>query len=199
MDWEPIDQSARIGIGPEAAILDGVKVWGATVILQAASPGALTRSYGWPLAPVYLEDVTVGDGPSVPRLLMVMHDIEAPADRMRMPADLHIGALLTLLSKSEAPRRVLCLCRAGLSRSPALALVAASALWGGDPGKHVAALRQAAPWCQPNRQVVTLGDRRLGLAGKLSAAVDRLGKQTRSRFGAIGEIGRFVELVGSSG
>ena len=66
-------------------------------------------------------------------------------------------------------------CYAGISRSPAAALIAMVL---DAPGREQAAaltLREAAPHAQPNRLLIELSDDLLGRGGRLVAALDAMG------------------------
>jgi predicted protein tyrosine phosphatase len=68
-------------------------------------------------------------------------------------------------------------CYAGISRSTAGAYVAACLL---NPQReeHAIAqeLRRASPTATPNPRIVALADRALGRDGRMSAAIDRIGR-----------------------
>lgn len=84
------------------------------------------------------------------------------------------------------PERLLVMCNAGLSRSPALALAIAARL-SGRPEDECEALRNAGPHLQPNPRVLHLADEELELGGRLSrAAAQAFPPRQRGRYGALG-------------
>jgi predicted protein tyrosine phosphatase len=68
---------------------------------------------------------------------------------------------------------VLCQCQAGMSRSPAAALLCLAA-WteAGEEAYCVTTVREARPAAVPHRDLVRFGDEILGRAGKLVAALN---------------------------
>lgn len=84
------------------------------------------------------------------------------------------------------PERLLVMCNAGLSRSPALALAIAARL-SGRPEDECEALRRAGAHLQPNPLVLHLADEELELGGRLSrAAAQAFPPRQRGRYGALG-------------
>ncbi|WP_156630108.1 hypothetical protein [Methylobacterium sp. Leaf112] len=126
-----------------------------------------------------------------PHLLLPCRDTEdgAWADA---PGRAHLAALLDLLDDVR-PHRILVQCTAGLSRSPALALVAAA--WSGrDPAEACAAMRRAVPQASPNLLMLAWGDALLGLGGTLDAAAAAAFEFRRDDLGAVGDRTGFREL-----
>ena len=70
-------------------------------------------------------------------------------------------------------------CYAGVSRSTAAALIAAT-IKTGDPEWSARRLRVAAPHALPNRRIVALADEALGLSGSLIRACQAMGSSTVS-------------------
>lgn len=105
----------------------------------------------------------------------------------------HIEGLLDLLAKS--PQRLLLHCTAGLSRSPALAIVA-SVHQGRSASATCAEVRRLAPRSQPNRMVLEMADQVLGRA-ILPAALSCF-TYTRGSGMPDGERAGFVELSGQA-
>ncbi len=70
-------------------------------------------------------------------------------------------------------------CYAGVSRSTATALIAAT-IKTGDPTWSAIRLRAAAPHAYPNRHIIALADEVLGLDGGLRAACEAMGDSTAS-------------------
>ena len=119
-----------------------------------------------------------------PHLLLPCRDTE-DGSRPHAPGQVHLQALLDLLDDVR-PNRILMQCTAGLSRSPALALVAAA--WSGrDPVEACAAMRRAVPQASPNRLMLAWGDVLLGLGGRLDDAAAAAFEFRRDDLGAVGD------------
>ncbi|MGD8828998.1 MAG: hypothetical protein PVF57_00200 [Pseudomonadales bacterium] len=88
-------------------------------------------------------------------------------------------------------------CYAGVSRSTATALIAAT-IKTGDPVGSARRLRTAAPHAQPNRRIVVLADEILGLAGALIAARDAMGAHQNVAEGPLTVL-RLVDALSSTG
>jgi predicted protein tyrosine phosphatase len=108
-------------------------------------------------------------------LLLLFHDIDSAgfiesfrssrASRLVVGCrEQHIQSFFHFLK--EKPERLLIHCVAGLSRSPALAILAICAIHG-DIIKACAAVKRAIPFASPNRRVLALGDGALNLGGRL--------------------------------
>lgn len=150
------------------ALPGAVASWGPDAIVSAFSPRH-----------------PVGGYLDRPHLLLPCHDIEEP-DRCRIaPGPDHVGALLDLVADVR-PQRLLVQCTAGLSRSPALALVAAVAA-GRGPADACAAMRRAVPQASPNRLILAWGDHLLGLDGALDRAAADAFDFRRDETGAVGD------------
>ncbi len=79
-------------------------------------------------------------------------------------------------SLDETDGVILCQCHAGISRSPAVALLCL-ATWAGPAHEDacVQRLKAIRPCAVPHRGLVRFGDERLGRGGALIAALDRIG------------------------
>lgn len=98
------------------------------------------------------------------------HDIERPAPDMAVADQTHIEAALADLRKIRASKPVLVHCHAGISRSSALALIAATARLlqaGTSPDTAIdQAFNQvgaATPHARPNMHIIALGEAVLDL------------------------------------
>ena len=103
-----------------------------------------------------------------------VHDIAQPAPGSIHPSQHHVAALIEFLHEWSVDRSLLIHCYAGISRSTAAALIAL-AMKTGSELDAAATLRRAAPHAQPNRLIVSLADRILGLEGRLVAGREAMG------------------------
>lgn len=130
--------------GRDAAAL-GWKAWGPDAVVSVLSP---TRRHVSHLA-------------QVPHLVLAFHDVETAGMRRAVPfSSRHLSVFLDFLADHD-PRRLLVHCVAGISRSPALVLVAAVAR-GVAPQAAVDALCTPDPGVQPNRLILGVADSCLG-------------------------------------
>ena len=109
-------------------------------------------------------------------LRLRFHDIDVPMDGMQPPEAHHIDAILAFGAAWATSGPLIVHCFAGVSRSTAaaLALIAQA-----NPGHERAAarlMRERAPHARPNRRMIALADQALGLDGRLSDAVEGMGK-----------------------
>jgi len=105
----------------------------------------------------------------------VIDDIEDPLPGRILPGSSHIEALIAFLQQADRDASMLIHCWAGISRSPATALVALAL---DAPGRELEAaqlLRRAAPHVQPNPRVIALADEILGRGGALVEAAGEMG------------------------
>jgi predicted protein tyrosine phosphatase len=93
-------------------------------------------------------------------LILAMHDTEdALAHHLLVPDADHIDAIETFLKLK--PARLLIHCVAGLSRSPAVAIIAATR-FGRSSVDAARAVLNAVPHAQPNRLLLALADEAFG-------------------------------------
>lgn len=105
-------------------------------------------------------------------LRLGFHDILAPAENLVMPAAEHVGELLRFLEAWDRGDPLLVHCRAGISRSPAAAFIAACFLNPEIREHEIAvALRAAAPHARPNETLIALADDAMGRAGRMGEAI----------------------------
>ena len=109
-----------------------------------------------------------------PQRILSFDDISAPIDNWVAPEDRHIRSALVFARRWDQPS-LLIHCRAGMSRSPAIALtILADWLGEGREDEAGKELIKVAPLCTPNMLVVKITDRILGRAGRLVEAVQIL-------------------------
>jgi predicted protein tyrosine phosphatase len=93
----------------------------------------------------------------VPQLVLQFHDIDMTMLDYIEPESEHVQQALAFAQEIDGP--LLVHCRAGVSRSTAIALaIAADRLGAGNELQACEWLRQAYPQAQPNRLVVFLAD-----------------------------------------
>ncbi|HSI41572.1 MAG TPA: protein-tyrosine phosphatase family protein [Xanthobacteraceae bacterium] len=105
------------------------------------------------------------------------NDIVAPQDGMIHPTDAHMAELLAFVRLWPRRAPLVVHCYAGISRSTAAAFIAACALNPrADEADIAARLRAASPTATPNARLVALGDAALGRQGRMSAAIEAIGR-----------------------
>jgi len=112
-------------------------------------------------------------------LILGMDDITEPLNGYVAPADEHVIRLIAFVQRWNRARPLVIHCYAGISRSTAGAFVAACAL---NPQRDecsiARALRQASATAIPNIRIVSLADRVLGRNGRMTSAVEMIGRGT---------------------
>jgi predicted protein tyrosine phosphatase len=110
-------------------------------------------------------------------LILGMDDITEQLDGYVVPADEHVTKLLTFVRAWDRTQPMVVHCYAGISRSTAGAFVAACAL---NPARNEAAiaqeLRRLSATASPNPRIVAIADRMLGRSGRMSAAIESIGR-----------------------
>lgn len=110
-------------------------------------------------------------------LVLGMDDITEPLVGYVAPADEHIAKLIAFVRGWNRARPLVIHCYAGISRSTAGAFVAACALNPQRDELSIAqALRQASATAAPNMRVVSLADRVLKRRGRMTAAIETIGR-----------------------
>lgn len=112
-------------------------------------------------------------------LFIGMSDITEAMDGHILPAEEHVQTFLDFAhgwgARREKPMVVHCW--AGVSRSTAGAFIAACALAPETPEEHWAkAIRQKSPTATPNARLVAIADELLGRRGRMSAAIEQIGR-----------------------
>jgi predicted protein tyrosine phosphatase len=112
-------------------------------------------------------------------LVLGMDDISSPLEGYIAPADEHVAKLLAFVRNWDRAAPLVMHCYAGISRSTAGAYVAACAL---NPHRDELAiarkLRLASPTATPNFRIVALADHALGRAGRMTTAIEKIGRGT---------------------
>jgi predicted protein tyrosine phosphatase len=106
-----------------------------------------------------------------------VHDIESEAAGFDAVCDKRIQTLLSFVQQWQRDEPILIHCYAGISRSTATAFITACAHNPGTDEDEIAqALRAASPSASPNRRFVALADAALGRSGRMSAAIEKIGR-----------------------
>jgi predicted protein tyrosine phosphatase len=122
-------------------------------------------------------------------LRLAMNDIAEPREGLVVPSEDHVAKLIEFAIDWDQKAPLLIHCWAGISRSTAGAFVALCALNpNADEHSLARALRRASPTAYPNRRIVSIGDTVLGRSGRMSAAVEHIGR------GLLAEEGKVFSL-----
>ena len=106
-----------------------------------------------------------------------VHDIEEEMEGLRSPAHTHMLAIMNFVQTWDRADPMLIHCYAGISRSTATAFITACLHNPDADERDIAlALRNASPRASPNRRFVALADVALGRDGRMSAAIDQIGR-----------------------
>lgn len=160
---------------------------GASRALAEWHPSAVVSIYSpnYPILPLHDRE----------HLRLVCHDTELPYEGQRYGASPEQVEAVVALAR-RAPPRLLIHCAAGLSRSPAFAIVAAIAA-GWTVREACTAMRAAACHVSPNRRILALGDDALGLTGRLRRRAEATFDFCRGPLGVVGEATGFVLPFGA--
>lgn len=110
-------------------------------------------------------------------LRLAMNDISEPHPGMVPPSDDHVSELLDFVIAWDRQLPMLIHCWAGISRSTAAAFITLCALNRGvDEWRIAQALRAASPTATPNRRLVHLADGLLGRKGRMTQAIEDIGR-----------------------
>jgi predicted protein tyrosine phosphatase len=131
-------------------------------------------------------------------LRVPIHDIEVEVEGLEALCDRRMQTILEFVTAWGRDEPILIHCYAGISRSTATAYITACAHNPTADEEEIAlALRSASPTASPNRRFVELADAELGRSGRMSRAIEAIGRGAswyeigeaepfvlRSRFGA---------------
>jgi predicted protein tyrosine phosphatase len=110
-------------------------------------------------------------------LRLVMNDISEPQPGLVSPSDSHVQELIDFVIDWDRKMPMLIHCWAGISRSTAAAFISLCALNPGIDEKLIAqTLRAASPTATPNTRLVLLADGLLKRDGRMSRAVEAIGR-----------------------
>ncbi len=117
-------------------------------------------------------------------LWLRLNDISSPLDGYVLPDEEHVAELLEFVRGWDRRAPLVMHCFAGISRSTASAYASVCAL---NPHRDEAgiarALRRASPTATPNIRIVTLADRLLGRNGRMTAAIQTIGRGVAAEAG----------------
>lgn len=125
-------------------------------------------------------------------LQLDVHDIDTEIEGLDACCDSRMRAIIDFVSgwRSDAP--ILIHCYAGISRSTATAYITACLHNPeADEAMIARALREASPTATPNRRFVALADAAMGRRGRMSAAIEAIGRGS-PRWPEISEAEPFV-------
>ncbi|MGD9982185.1 MAG: tyrosine phosphatase family protein [Hyphomonadaceae bacterium] len=110
-------------------------------------------------------------------LCIEAHDIENEMEGLDPCCDVRMKRMLDFVGAWDRAQPILIHCYAGISRSTATAFITACAQNPGADEEHIAlALREASPSASPNRRFIALADAELGRSGRMSRAIERIGR-----------------------
>jgi predicted protein tyrosine phosphatase len=110
-------------------------------------------------------------------LCLEIHDIEDDVQGLDAICDLRMRRILDFVSGWERDEPILIHCYAGISRSTATAFITACIHNPNMDEEEIAlALREASPTASPNRRFVALADAELGRAGRMTRAIEKIGR-----------------------
>ncbi len=110
-------------------------------------------------------------------LILGMDDVTVEMDGYTAPCDEHVGKLIAFVRAWGRAKPMVVHCYAGISRSTAGAFVAACALNPGRSELSIAqAMRRASITATPNARIVSIADRMLGRGGRMTAAIETIGR-----------------------
>jgi predicted protein tyrosine phosphatase len=98
--------------------------------------------------------------------------------RYVVPTEAHVRRIIDFASRWDGVQRTLVHCTAGVSRSPAVALVLLAARNPGHEIQIALLLRKRGPWASPNPLIVKIADKLLGRKGVLVSAFVKMGPPT---------------------
>jgi len=128
------------------------------------------------LVPMEEQPITPSGVDPARHLRLLIHDITTSDDASILPQAEHIQTLIDFIrgwKQQDGP--LLLHCIAGVSRSPAAALITLVTLAPGHEREAARALRRAGPHFMPNRRMIQLADDILGTGGRLLAACAAMG------------------------
>ena len=120
------------------------------------------------------------------RLVLNFNDINGPVEGLTHASSADIENLITFAQSWHGPDPFVAHCWAGISRSTAAAYIIACARHAPGLEQELATqLRQLAPTATPNPWMIALADDLLGRDGRMSEAIEAIG---RGRDAGMGEL-----------
>lgn len=106
-----------------------------------------------------------------------MNDINFETDGLIPPDEAHVTRVIEFAKNWDQKNPLLIHCWFGVSRSPAAAILTSLAIAPEQDDFELAnRLRQASPSATPNRRIIEIGDKLLNRGGRLSQAVNSIGR-----------------------
>jgi predicted protein tyrosine phosphatase len=106
-----------------------------------------------------------------------MNDINFDTAGLISPDEAHVASVIEFAQNWDQKNPLLIHCWFGVSRSPAAALLSSMAVKPEQNDHELAnRLREASPSATPNRRIIEIGDKLLDRGGKLSQAVNSIGR-----------------------
>jgi predicted protein tyrosine phosphatase len=119
-------------------------------------------------------------------LRLSMNDISEPRDGLVVPCEDHVAELIRFARDWDQKAPLLIHCWAGISRSTAAAFISLCALNPEADERSLArALRGASPTATPNPRLVALADKVLSRQGRMTSAVEQIGRGTFAEEGQV--------------
>ena len=119
-------------------------------------------------------------------LFLGIHDICEPAEGMICPAVEHVEEFLGFVGRWDRQAPVVIHCYAGISRSTAAAYSAfCSVRPDADETEVALRLRQRSSAATPNARLVAIADNILGRGGRMTRAVERIGRGAEAFEGSV--------------
>ncbi len=110
-------------------------------------------------------------------LRLSMHDIAMPMDGYTPPGESHVAQLVEFISGWDRERPMVIHCWAGISRSTAAAFTTQCIFYPDRDEMDLArGLRDASPSATPNPLIVANADRLLKREGRMSSAIEAIGR-----------------------
>ena len=110
-------------------------------------------------------------------LTVGINDINFDTDGLISPDEQHVLNVIEFARSWDQSKPLIIHCWFGVSRSPAAALISTLAVEPDQDDFELAnRLREASPSATPNRRIIDIGDRLLNRGGKLSQAVNAIGR-----------------------
>jgi predicted protein tyrosine phosphatase len=110
-------------------------------------------------------------------LKLSMSDITDPLEGHVLPEESHVAQLLDFVRAWDRAQPLLIHCYAGVSRSTAAAFIAVCALKPDAAESELAqVIRALSPTATPNARLVAVADDMLGRQGRMSAAIETIGR-----------------------
>lgn len=106
-----------------------------------------------------------------------MNDINFETAGLIPPDEAHVAGIIEFAQSWDQTNPLLIHCWFGVSRSPAAAILSSLAIAPEQNDLELAnRIREASPSATPNRRIIEIGDKLLNRGGKLSQAVNSIGR-----------------------